>query len=51
MAVPLSSGEEHMHSFEDAVQSYGKLGPRETKGRIKVKLFLLISSLDSQDAT
>ena len=40
MTVPLSSGEEHMHSFEDAVQSYGKLGPRETKRRIKVKLFL-----------
>lgn len=35
--VPLSSGEEHTRSSEDAAQSHGKLGPREKKGRIKVK--------------
>lgn len=39
-AAQLSLGEEHMRSFGDAVQSYGKVGPRETKGRIKVKPFL-----------
>jgi len=40
MAVPSSLGEKHTRSFEDAVQSYAKLRPRETKGRIKVKLSL-----------